>query len=226
LSPPLAETCLVLMLKAPGRSKRRLASEIGHKAAVEAAACLAACALEDLAEWPGAVCVAPAAESDLEWLRGQVPAAQPVVMQRAGNLGERISHVSRELHGRGVRRQLFIGIDCPELDQAYLQSAAASLEESDAVLGPADDGGVVLMGTRRPWPDLAALPWSTDALHAALRALCEAHGFTVAALEPRTDIDTWADLAGLEGRLGSDRRPARQTLTGWLACTARTREDR
>jgi len=224
-NPALAETCLVLMLKAPGRSKRRLARELGDAAAAEAAARLAGCALEDVADWPGGACLAPAEESDLEWLRRQVT-GQTVVMQRGGNLGERINHVNRELHRRGVPRQLFIGIDCPELDQAYLRRAAACLMEYDAVLCPADDGGVVLMGTRRPWPDLGGLPWSTDSLHVALRALCEAEGFTVAALEPRTDIDTLADLAEIEHRLGSDRRPARQALIGWLACIARKRDHR
>ncbi|HEX7082101.1 MAG TPA: DUF2064 domain-containing protein [Gammaproteobacteria bacterium] len=220
------ETCLVLMLKAPARSKRRLAAEIGRSAAAEAAAKLAACALEDLASWPGPTCVAPAAAADLDWLAERSAAEHTVVLQSRGNLGVRINRLNRTLHARGLTRQIFIGIDCPEIDCAYLRRAAALLGERDAVLGPADDGGVVLMGARRPWPPLRNLEWSTPRLGAQLRAACEAAGFGVAALDPRADIDTFTDLIGLGARLGTDRRPAREALAAWLASLAATRDGR
>src|SRR5690606_21879150 len=86
----------------------------------------------------------------------------------------------------------------------------------DVVLGPAADGGVVLMGTRRAWPALEPLPWSTDRLGAALGEACRRAGSSVASLEPRTDIDTFADLTGLGRTLARDRRPARRALREWL----------
>src|SRR5690606_37370137 len=73
-------TSLVLMLKAPSRSKRRLAAARGDAAASEAARRLAACALEDLAAWPGPTWLAPADRTDLDWL-GDAAARHRVVLQ-------------------------------------------------------------------------------------------------------------------------------------------------
>lgn len=208
-------TCLVLMLKAPERSKRRLAATIGERAA-DVASHLSACALEDLAAWPGPVCLAPAAPGDRAWLNGRSPAGAMLVQQAGGNLGERIEHVGRALRARGHRRQIFIGIDCPELDPPYLGRAALALESHDTVLGPASDGGVVLLGTRTAWPDLSTLPWSGADLLRALRTRCESDGQRIALLEPRSDVDTVADLLGARERLRGDRRAARRALHGWL----------
>lgn len=218
---PAAQACVVLMLKAPERSKRRLAAEIGAPAAAAAAERLAACALEDLADWAGAACAAPASPEDRRWVREQADAPPLMLLQGKGNLGRRISRVDRELRKRGYDRTLFVGIDCPLLDAAYLRAAAQRLATHDAVLGPADDGGVVLMGAGRPWPELGELPWSTDALCAALRRRCEDAGWRVAALEPRPDVDTLSDLIALEHALAADPRPARRALRRWLASAAR-----
>ncbi len=203
------------MLKAPQRSKRRLAAKLGDAAAAEAARRLAACALEDLAAWPGPAWLAPTSLDDLDEIGGN--AGHGVLLQGEGNLGARIARVAKTLHRRGFGEQIFIGIDCPALDGGYLLRAADALRDYDVVLGPADDGGVVLMGTRRAWPALEALPWSTDQLRTTLAEACRQTGQRVATLEPRADIDTVADLGRLRSTLARDRRPARRALCEWLA---------
>lgn len=205
--------CVVLMMKSAARSKRRLAEHIGAQRATQAAQCLLDCACEDLTAWPGPVCVAPSATDE----RIDAPPAATVVVQRGGNLGERINHVNDELVRRGFEQQLFIGIDCPSLDVAYLERAAAALGDHEAVLGPAADGGVVLMGVRGRWPPLAALPWSTSALFESLRAACAAGGSSTATLPRLHDIDTLGDLLALRTELLGDARPARRALVRWLA---------
>jgi glycosyltransferase A (GT-A) superfamily protein (DUF2064 family) len=205
--------CVVLMMKSPARSKRRLAELIGAQRATEAAQRLLDCAYEDLAAWAGPKCVAPSADDE----RAEAPSADAVVVvQRGGNLGERINHVNNVLIGLGFERQLFIGIDCPSLDRPYLDRAAAALDDQDTVLGPADDGGVVLMGVRGRWPALAALPWSTSGLFESLRAACAAAGSSVAMLPRRHDIDTANDLITLRDELHADPRPARRALVRWI----------
>jgi len=159
------------------------------------------------------VCVAPSAADE----RADAPPADAVVVQRGGNLGERINHVNEELLGLSFERQLFIGIDCPSLDVPYLERAAAALADHNAVLGPAPDGGVVLMGVRGRWPPLAALPWSTSELFDSLRAACAASGASAATLPRLKDVDTLDDLAALRTDLVGDSRPARRALARWLA---------
>jgi uncharacterized protein len=204
--------CLVLMMKSAARSKRRLAEQIGAQRATQVAQRLLDCACEDLAAWPGPKCIAPSAAD--EGLDG--PPAAIRVVQRGGNLGERLNHVNDELRRLGFQRQLYIGIDCPSLDIAYLTGAAAALGDNDTVLGPAADGGVVLMGVRGRWPSLAELPWSTDRLFESLGAVCAVAGSHAATLPLLKDVDTLADLVALRAELQRDPRPARGALARWL----------
>ena len=210
-----SDCCVVLMFKAPARSKRRLAEQIGPVAR-EAAERLWACAYEDVLTWRGTVCFAPAEKVDGEWLAGQVAGTPLVVTQQHGNLGERINYVNASLCARGLSKQLFIGTDCPQMNVGYLERAARLLARHDAVLGPAVDGGVVLMGAGRPWPPLGDLPWSSASLRLALMRRLAAEGWTEATLNTLTDVDSVEDLAAIARNLDSDSRPARQALNRWL----------
>ena len=87
----------------------------------------------------------------------------------------------------------------------------------DVVLGAAEDGGVVLMGARCPWPELAPLPWSGNDLGKQLELLCVQCGLTVKYLPARYDIDFANDLPRLHADLHADQRPARRALRDWLA---------
>ena len=244
--PEAARTDLVVMLKAPANAKRRLAAEVGGLAE-EAAARLLACALEDALDWPGPTWLSPANRRDRDWLLSKIGGeAKPaptffpqlatcggpddtaathrsaicgLILQQGGNLGERINHVDRELRrrGRAVDGLLFLGTDCPGLDATYLGRAASSLKEADAVLGPAGDGGVVLMGARRPWPDLKDLGWSGKTLRAELRDLCLEAGWRVATLDVREDVDNLRDLLGAGPALSGDGRSSRRALAYWLS---------
>ncbi len=209
------DTCLVLCLKAPARSKRRLAEEIGELATT-AATHLWACVLEDLQSWPGPVHFAPAETEDAAWLARQLGGSYASVLQAGNNLGERINHVDETLRCRGEQKLLFLGTDCPAMERDYLLQAAADLHNYDVVLGPATDGGVVLMGARRAWPALTDLPWSTHRLHDELVRCCARSGLTIANLEPRADVDSVAALLAARNDLEQDLRPARRAFSHWL----------
>lgn len=76
------------------------------------------CALEDAAEWPGPVVIAPAHAEDLDWARSlSIPhsATVRVVPQTAGNLGQRLNALDQALRLRGMQHLFFIGSDAPGL---------------------------------------------------------------------------------------------------------------
>lgn len=214
---PANEDALVLFCKPPGRSKRRLLPELGVRDTAELAECLLACALEDLAAWPGAAVLSPAEPADTDWAAGLLPGCDRILPQRSGNLGERLNDIDCRLSDEGYDRRLFIGMDCPLLDAPALSAASAALEAADVVLGAAEDGGVVFMGNGPRWPDLASLPWSTDRLAEALAAACAEAGLRVHWLGRWPDVDRAADLPALAAALEGDARPARQRLRDWLA---------
>jgi glycosyltransferase A (GT-A) superfamily protein (DUF2064 family) len=206
------------MLKRPQQSKRRIAAELGARAD-ELAQLLLACALEDLAAWPGAVCLAPASPDQLGWAEtlSTGTGRRYLLAQRSGNLGQRIVQIDGLLRTQGEQRVIMLGTDCPTLDAHYLAQANAALHTHEVVLGPARDGGVVLMGSARPWPDLAPLPWSTADLDTALAERCRAAGCRVARLAQLADVDTVADVRGLALKLTGDARASRRALSAWLA---------
>ena len=115
--------------------------------------------------------------------------------QPEGDLGRRM-HAAFCLHGaRGPL--LLTGTDCPPLQPAHLRRAArALLDGADAVFHPAEDGGYVLVGLRRPQPALFdAMPWSTPGVMAETRRRARALGLRVHEFETLWDVDVPADLA-------------------------------
>jgi rSAM/selenodomain-associated transferase 1 len=113
--------------------------------------------------------------------------------QGRGGLGERLARAAaRVLEEEPI---LLVGADCPELDRRRLAAAAAALEEADAVLHPAHDGGYALLGLRRFDPSLfEGIAWSTDAVAVQTIARIQGLGWTLRLSEVLHDVDEPADL--------------------------------
>jgi len=200
----------------PGTGKQRLAGALGAARTAELAALLLDCALEDAQAWPGPLVIAPARPSDADWASGLLERPACILPQPAGNLGERLNAVDRQLRAAGHQRIAYIGSDAPLLDADFYAAARAALSQPGALLALARDGGVTLMGASVPWPDLSALPWSTPALADALAACLGQAGIEVQQMDGGYDVDLPADLLALAADLAEDRRPARQRLREWL----------
>ena len=200
----------------PGQGKQRISAALGARLTAELAGLLLDTALEDAADWPGPVVIAPAAEADRDWAAA-LPGRHSVCCQPDGNLGERLNGVDRQLRDGGATCLIYIGSDAPLLNPAYFAAARQALMSNDVVLGPAEDGGVVLMGSRQGWPELAGLPWSGQKLGESLELICRASGQTVKYLPASYDIDFAHDLPRLFTDLATDERPARRRLSAWLA---------
>jgi rSAM/selenodomain-associated transferase 1 len=211
----------------PGFVKTRLISTLGRDGAVELYRGMLADALravegvsaerrmlyllEPDRDGGGAACAQPFAWRDV--------AGVEVREQRGAGLGERLSAAFAELlDARGTRAVVF-GADCPALDAATLDRALAELERHDVVLGPASDGGYVLIGLARPCASLfEGVPWSTDrVLERTLERAREA-GLTTHLMPMLADVDTAGDVVELleawaRGReLGPETRVALEAL--------------
>ena len=118
--------------------------------------------------------------------------------QVGADLGERMHYALRMALQR-VPRAVLVGSDCPGLDAAYIEDAFTALATADLVLGPALDGGYVLIGGRRIDQRLfEGVSWGTGEVLAQTLARADALRWTVALLAPRRDIDRPGDLAAWE----------------------------
>jgi len=220
---PIEGSVLVVFLRRPALNvgKQRIAAELGAQAALGLSHCLLAATLEDAMEWQGQIVLAPAHHADVDWAHDLLDGQAKTVAQPAGNLGKRINAVDQTVRKAAPPCVIFIGTDAPSLDNDYLVQARDALARFDVVLGPADDGGVTLMGARQPWPNLNDLPWETPELGNALEAACTDQGLSVNRLDRRYDVDTHSDLARAYADLHRDPRPARQQLVQWIAVNGR-----
>jgi len=117
--------------------------------------------------------------------------------QRGADLGARMLDAAADALARSGAVVL-IGTDCPPLGEAYLARALASLRRADAVLGPAQDGGYVLLGLKRAAPELfSSIPWGTDRVAATTRDRMDTLGWDWAELPVLWDLDRPDDLTRL-----------------------------
>jgi len=121
---------------------------------------------------------------------GQAVEVRP---QTGGDLGQRMCNAITSTL-RTADFALLIGTDCPAMTADYLQRACRQLDAGSAVvLGPAEDGGYILIGARtcdeRLFKDI---PWSSDRVLQLTRARLQALKL------PYTELDTLWDLDRLE----------------------------
>jgi rSAM/selenodomain-associated transferase 1 len=122
-----------------------------------------------------------------------------VTLQRQppGDLGARMHAALAAALDRGARA-LLVGCDCPALTAADLEQAFAALDTVDVVLGPAADGGYVLVGARRLSPLLfMGIDWGGPRVLRQTRARLVALGWRWHELRTLWDVDRPEDLARL-----------------------------
>lgn len=145
----------------------------------------------------------------------------PVEGQGGGDLGARMN----EALGRGLatgRPTVLVGTDTPDLPATLVLSAFEALSRVDAVLAPAGDGGYVLVGARRPLPELFRIdaPWSSDGVFAATCEALRRAGCPFEVLGSWDDVDDAAALGRLASRLdgASAVAPCTARLLGEWRC--------
>lgn len=130
------------------------------------------------------------------WLDGSMAALPDDVTicpQPEGDLGTRILAAIAARPGT-----LVIGTDCPALTVEQLRLAARMLQNHDAVVFPAEDGGYVLIGMRTPVVGVfTGLDWGTDQVMAQTRERLAAAGCDWVEPLMLQDVDRPEDLPRL-----------------------------
>lgn len=199
--------CLVFA-RAPrlGAVKRRLARDLGDRAALRFHTGTTMRLLRALAA-DRRFATMLAQTPDPPRARWHVPV--PRIGQGRGDLGARMERAcARFPHAQVV----IVGSDIPRLGASDVAAAFRALGTSQAVFGPATDGGYYLVGfgPRRVSRPFAGVRWSTP--YALADTLACQRG-PVRLLRALRDVDTAADYSTARpGKIGNSARRSRSAL--------------
>lgn len=114
--------------------------------------------------------------------------------QYGADLGERMA-LSLSVALQTYDKVVIIGTDCPELDEKYITNAFSELSDFDAVIGPAVDGGYVLLGLRKFSLDIfTGIKWGGDTVLIQTENAFDELSWTYKELGIMHDIDLPEDL--------------------------------
>jgi len=186
---------LIIFIKNPelGKVKTRLAKSIGNQKALEV--------YEILQEKTREVSLGVNAQRFLfyseevnlkdDWLDTNFVKR----LQDNGGLGERMEAAFKTAFENGAQKAIIIGSDCYDITSELIELAYQKLDDSDTVIGPANDGGYYLIGMKKNQPDLFQdMTWSTETVFQNTIDKITKLNRTFEALPTLIDIDTEEDL--------------------------------
>lgn len=184
----------------PGHAKTRLIPALGEHGAADLQAKLIRKTVDMAVE----SCLAPVqlwtcGDEERALFDEYYSAVRSMIYIQCGNdLGTRMENAFEQTL-RIADFVVLIGTDCPAMESAYLKSACAALASGcDAVLGPAEDGGYVLIGLRRNHSHLFEnIPWGTADVLTQTRQRLDDLGWSRRELATQWDVDHPKDLKRL-----------------------------
>nr|MDT0659603.1 DUF2064 domain-containing protein [Micromonospora sp. DSM 115978] len=207
-------TILLVIAKAPvaGRAKTRLCPPATPTQAAHIAAGALLDTLDVVRSTPGGtpvlVLAGRLADADDGPDLAAATAGLPVLPQRGAGFDERLANAHADVAAAYPGRQVLqIGMDTPQLTPAAVHAAAVRLNDGDAVLGDAEDGGWWALGLRDPRhaEALRGVPMSTAATGRLTRAALHRHGLRVASLPVLRDVDDWSDALAVARTIPASR---------------------
>lgn len=206
LDEPRPVVGVIARLPRPGRTKTRLAREVGPDAAADLHEAFVRDEMNALAhagfdvvllhDAPG-----PGEEPVVARLRGGAAGIALPGADLGGDLDEAFRRLCRD--GRPV---VVVASDVPHVDPDAVREALARLREADVVFGPSPDGGYWLVGMRRAHALFAGIAMGTSVALAQTWTRAASLGLTVAWARPARDVDTGGDLREILPRLPAGSR--------------------
>lgn len=192
-------TALLVFSKAPisGNVKTRLIPDIGANNACALHALLTHHTLQKLTHNQQLAMQLWVDPDNLEhpFVKGCATDFQISIHQQQGHdLGERMNHACRQTL-QTCNAVILVGTDCPMLDKHIINNVLINLENNDAVLIPAIDGGYVLLALSRHHHKLFEnIEWGTDRVLSQSLERLMTLGWKYYLFDAQRDLDDRADL--------------------------------
>lgn len=198
--------CIVVFAKYPQKNKvkTRLAKTLGAESAAALYGYFVESTVSNVRKTGADVFMNITPENTLGEFKKWLGEGLFYMAQEGGDLGERLSSAFKALFGKGYKKVVALGADTPDLPLEFIAGAYDSLSYSDAVIGPAEDGGYYLIGLR----DRALCPklfgnieWGTGTVFDDTVGLLEKNNASYAVFPEWQDIDTAGDLRSFYSRI-------------------------
>lgn len=195
----MQQSCIALLIKqpVPGKVKTRLISTLGSKGASECYKTMVTDTITKVKQTQLPVFIfvyPPEAVSQLHhWLGKDIIYAE----QQGVDLGERMKSAFIHCFSQGYSKVLLMGSDLPDLPVNMILEGVTILDNQDAVIGPAEDGGYYLIGfnTLGFTPAIFYdIPWGTKKVYNLTINQLQQDQKSVGILPCWHDIDTPQDL--------------------------------
>jgi uncharacterized protein len=190
---------LVIFVKypEPGKVKSRIASHLGGEKAAEIYSLMAETIIKQVTNPDTHETVIffdpPERENEImDWLGSNRHSYE---RQEGATIGEKMSNALLSVFSKGAEKAVLIGTDVPGITVDTITAAFDRLNETDVVLGPAEDGGYYLIGMRKSDPGLFRdINWSTNIVLSQTINRINELGLGYNFLETLRDVDTCDDI--------------------------------
>lgn len=193
---PNALICIFTKPPIPGKCKTRLIPHLGEEGAAQLQESLINKIINDLNDYK--LCPFEIWQSEpSDYFTNLVlnnNFAINIKTQFGVDLGERMSNALNASLKRN-KKVIIIGSDCVEYSKQYLTSALQSLDNDNVVIGPASDGGYVLIGSTAYYPAIFKdISWGEGCVLVQTLEKLSQLDITFSQLKVLNDIDTSNDL--------------------------------
>lgn len=194
----MTDRVLIVTARYPilGEVKSRIAAEIGHEQALKVYQKLLDRCLSTIAGCECLKYIFFTGTDDPQTRKQVAELGCGIEPQSEGDIGRRMMDAfDRVWRMHPDAHVVLVGTDVPDLRSEIIERAFAQLEDHDAVIGPATDGGYYLIGLRRPLPEVFIGPeWGMPSVCANTVSILEASQQRIGWVDELSDIDYLADL--------------------------------
>jgi uncharacterized protein len=181
----------------PGKTKRRLAEEIGDKKAAEISAAMLThiiCEIRKLNDVTKLL-FHPPDSSEKDFTAVETDGFK-LISQKGNDLGERMSEAYRMMFSElKASSAIIVGSDCITHTTDSLIEAFDKLEQYDVVIQPAQDGGYVLVGESFYRAEIFNnIEWGTEKVMKQTEKILQINNISYMKLPESFDIDRASDL--------------------------------
>ncbi|MGA8262806.1 MAG: TIGR04282 family arsenosugar biosynthesis glycosyltransferase [Ignavibacteriaceae bacterium] len=115
--------------------------------------------------------------------------------QEGNELGDKMYNAFKKVIDRGSTKTIIIGTDIPDMSSDIIRKAMQTLDNSDVVIGPSNDGGYYLLGMKKLYRSLfTGIEWSSNSVLRVTLEKVNALNLSYSILPEFIDIDTENDI--------------------------------